>query len=254
MRKHKNGVNIFEELDRYEATQEARTANSNGNQKVDGNGSKVTLTSSSFLLPRLPQSKRKEQETSNAFHVEEARYSNNKPQNPQIQHAYTLPQSIGGQFETSAVTMPSLFRPVTTTTVTTRMVGNHTHPNVFHPQNQHFYGMNHPTFIQHCNPYQFTPSFDAIARATSTAAAVATSALFPTNTLQHAPMVPRPNRGMNLSSVFLMPSDEEVEAIRTLLDIRTYTENDDLQSQNRTHSEPTKMQTEENNEGIVFPV
>ena len=252
MKKQKNGVNIFAELDRFEAMQEARTEKLNDNQKMDGNGYDETLASSSFALPQPPQSQRKEQEASHACGGEEARYSNNQTQTAQTQHAYNLSQSIGGQFETPSVPMPSLFQPVTTTTtVTTTVVGNHAHPNVFHPPNQHFYGMNHPSFIQHCDPYQFAPSFDAMARATSTAAAVATSALFPTTNALHVPMVPRANHGLNLSSDFLLPSqndrsnsaafltEEEVAAIRALRDISTNSEKDD---------------PEGNYEGIVIPI
>ena len=243
MKKQKNGVNIFAELDRYEAMQGAPTEKPNENRKVDDNGSEETLASSSFALPQPP--------ASHACGGEEARYSNNEPQTAQTQHAYTLSQSIGGQFEAPSVPMPSLFQPVTTTTtVTTTVVGNHAHPNVFHPPNQHFYGMNHPSFIQHRDPYQFAPSFDAMARATSTAAAVATSALFPTNAL-HVPMGPRANPGSNLSSDFLLPSqnarsnsaafltEEEVAAIRALRDISTNAEKDD---------------PEGNYEGIVIPI
>lgn len=250
MRKHEQGIDIFEELDKHDSMQEGldkipRFAEKNDNDDVEAN-----QPSSSFPLPKMI--KNDNLRTSGTRKPRKTRVPNKsqklgtRPYDRQHEHTFRL--SNDSRIRSELVSAPSHFQPVTTTTVTTTMVGNRNHPHPYHRQDRSScYGASHRNFNRHYyHPYQYTPSFDAIAAASAAATVAASSALFPLTqaTFEHqhdispfqVPIVAKTDQISNLSQDFdssLQSSqgrdvelvDAEVEAIEVLLNIRAASEN-----------------------------
>lgn len=226
LRKLDQGTDIFEELDRYE--------NSVGKQEANNHGRDGNLGTSSLPLPVSINDRK-----AAACYPKKSRQRGEPSSNGPRRDSFPLSKA--------SVPVPPPFQPVTTTTVTTTMVGNHNHHHPFHHQVHHHYGAHHHNHNQHHHPYQFGPSFDAIA------AAVATSSpIFPSTqpSFQHhqnsafqPPMAPAARQGSSFpSEFFARPEmarsndeddisstnlyDAEVDAITALLRIRKDSEND----------------------------
>ena len=123
------------------------------------------------------------------------------------------------------------------------MVGNHNHHNRFHHQGHPPYGVSPRNFNHRYLSYQYTPSFDEIARAASvaTAASVAASIFehqHQIRTSHEVPLVANANQTYNLTRDFVSPSqnsggsganrtEAEKEAVDALLNIRGRSKSND---------------------------
>jgi hypothetical protein len=207
LRKVAQGVNIFEELDKYIAS---------GDREVENHGSGINLHSSFLPNPRTI-----------TRYPNKPRQRGQRPPNRRHRHSFPFSNEAEKNFPSASETVQPPFQPVTTSTVTTTKVatvttttvGNHNHHHPFQYQGHHYYGARHHNRSYHYHPYQYTPSFDSIA-------------LFPTTQpyFQHQSSTFQESMTMAAYQDSNLPIgnnlfDAEVEAVEALLGIRAATEN-----------------------------